>query len=274
MTTPEPINDPFALDRLDEIPLTQTPLVVALCQFRFPSAVSSIDTALKDGTLVRALTSDYPYAQSQPVFQLIVQPGQPTVPQPAGSYTWVLSDPSQKWTVNLSGDSIGVTTTQYKSRDEFITRVTRLVDVVHEVADPPAISRAGVRYINRISDPTLLQSWPSKLITEVGGILNTLPPAIRGGVLQATNDFVYQWPASSYKLQARWGQLLPNFVPDAAVIPIPVASWFMDIDAFEEAPSRFLVSDLAKTVDELAARAYRVFRWAVTPDGLEALGAH
>lgn len=264
----EPVTSPFALEPLPEVSLGSTPLVAVLFQARFPMQVSKLHHALRVGELQDALADEYPFANQQDSFNFLVQPGQPPVPQ-QGPPTWVLQDESETWTCNISADSVALTSSKYASRRDFVERAERLLAAIESIAAPPRINRLGIRYLNRVENPdSAVTSWTRTLATGARGILSVVEAGDRPNIQTSISHVQYKWPDSEEQLQGRWGILPPGAVIDASMPPSPHESWVLDIDCYAEAEASFSAKPLAARMDDLAARAYRFFRWVVSPESL------
>jgi uncharacterized protein (TIGR04255 family) len=271
--TPIRIDDPFEESRVAEVRLDRSPLEVVLFQVRFPSPVTLIERALVAGEIAQALSSDYPFADRQEVVEFVMQPGHmPSAQKSANSTAMSLSDASQGWTLNVAKDSVSLTTTAYLHRDDLLARATVIFETLSEVARPPAVSRVGLRYINRINDVERVQ----KLCGNEG-----LAEPIRQqqefslankGIQSSLSELQYAWTADQ-RLQARWGLLPAGQSVANPLAPLSNKSWLLDIDAFDESRCEFspeIVVDRLKTLSE---KAYRFFRWFFTPEALPEFGA-
>jgi len=268
-----PIDDPFDLAPVDEVHLERTPLEVVIFQVRFPGSYIPLKEAIDSGAVARALGREYPFAVTQNVLQVVFQPGRPPQQKPADVQVLQMSDASQVWTLNVSQDSVSVTTTKYESRKDLLARASKIFEALAETASPPSLSRLGVRYINRVTDlaaiDALVQDGLNTEVQPMHRLWATRPNAIR----HSMNDLLYEWPGTATKLQARLGILAPGQVLDGALSPAATSSWVLDIDTFDEGPQGFDASRIADQLKDLAQRAYRFFRWIVTPKGLAQFGA-
>jgi uncharacterized protein (TIGR04255 family) len=264
----ERLNSPFDESPVPEVPLALTPLVSVLYQVRFPARVSKLERALEKGDLQDRLSGQYPYSQQQETFNLVIQPGRAAEPQP-GAAVWTLQSADQAWTCSISPDSIALTTSAYLSRLDFVDRARMLLNAVEEIAAPPRADRVGVRYLNRVADPYADGgAWLNTLTHESQGILAVVSPGESSNIVSAISQVLYSW-SSSTKLQCRWAVLPPQGLIDASMPPIPQPSWVLDIDAFREEAVDFSGDDISASIADLAQRAYRFFRWVLTPESLE-----
>ena len=267
------IDDPFLESRVEEVKLQRSPLRLVLFQVRFPSPVTIIEEAISSGAIARALSAAFPFAEQQNVLEFVFQPGQPGPAQrQTNSVALSLSDAAQKWRLDVARDSISLTTTAYEDRDNLLERVRAIFDAMGKVAPPPAISRIGLRYINRIDDVSIIRD-----LCTSGGLADIVSqqqqfslatPHVRSSI----SELQYAWPTGA-RLQARWGLLPegPNVV--IPLEPLAVPSWLLDIDAYSETRFAFSSETVVDELKSLSERAYRYFRWFFTPTALPRFGA-
>jgi len=259
---------PFAPESVTEVPLGSSPLVSVLFQVRLPMPLSKIQNALTSGRLQDELSEDYPYAQQQDSFQLVIQPGRPPVQEPNAT-AWVLTSADQAHIATVTSDAISLTSRSYTSRRDFCRQVERLLQAVEKVAAPPQAARVGVRYINRVQETDDLGEWIQSLAAAARGISVAMKPGDRRNLQLALTQMQYRFPGSSNNLLVRLGLLPADAVLDASMPSVPQPSWVLDIDAFNDASRPFDASGIITDVEDLAARAYRFFRWVITPASLD-----
>lgn len=262
------VDFPFAPEPVTEVPLGSSPLVSVLFQVRLPMPLSKIQNALTAGRLQDELSEDYPYAQQQDSFQLVIQPGRPPVQEPNAT-AWVLTSADQAHIATVTSDAISLTSRSYTSRKDFCGHVERLLQAVEKVAAPPQAARIGVRYINRVPETEDLGDWILSLAEAARGISVAMKPGDRQNLQHALTQMQYKFPGSSNNLLVRLGLLPADAVLDASMPPVPHPSWVLDIDAFDDASRPFDTSGIINEVEELASRAYRFFRWVITPASLD-----
>jgi uncharacterized protein (TIGR04255 family) len=266
------IDDPFDDSRVAEVHLGQSPLKVVLFQVRFPSPITRLQQAIASGEIAQALSAHYPFADRQAVLEFVIQPGHLPSAQKSANSVMALADASQSWTLNIGEDSLSLTTTAYVNRDDLLERASVIFETLSQVARPPAVSRVGLRYVNRIEDINVVQ----KLCGNEG-----LAEPIRhqqqfslanAGILSSTSEVQYAWNPTQ-KLQARWGILPPGQSVANPLDPLPDKSWLLDIDSFDEARYEFTPGIVVERLKALSERAYRYFRWFFTPESLPEFGA-
>jgi uncharacterized protein (TIGR04255 family) len=261
------VTSPFSLDLTQEAHLGASPLVSALLQVKFPAPLSKLNSLLTSSAMSDALADEYPYCQQISNVGMLFQPGQEPVQQPAMGTSWAYTDKTESWRAELSAESISLTTTAYTSRSEFCSRAEFLFSVVGRLANPPGISRVGVRYINRTQGDDLLD-WIERLTPAARGIMHDLDREYASNVVHALSDVRYSWPNEDVYLQGRWGLAPPRSIIDMSMQPVNEPSWVLDIDIFSEAAGEFVVKDMTERVRNFSERAYNFFRWVIPSDAL------
>ena len=265
---------PFSDVPIDDVRLTNAPLVTVLAQLRFPG---SLGVLLGDDPVARfagAFADEgYPLIERGQQMSLELSPqGVKTVP--AGNL-WSMLTADRRWQVSLTPEFVTLTTGSYSHRDDFLERLVRVVDVLSTALPVPGVSRVGYRYINRVPGLTGEQIQPLVRGALHGGLAVPEGGAhLHASVSESTFSFdPSDGPAGVRDgLLARWGHLQPGVVLDPTVPPVDEVSWVLDIDAFRHADIPFDREAVAAHVREMSVRAYRFFRWAVTDAFLDRFG--
>jgi uncharacterized protein (TIGR04255 family) len=165
------------------------------------------------------------------------------------------------WKASVAPDFLALETTRYSRRADFLHRLRPVLDALNEVVTPPRVTRIGMRYTDRITDPEGLTSLAN---TALLGMLAEIEHAewVENQVLQT----LLVDSGTGTKVQVRSLCLPPHVGFDPSIEPVGVRSWVLDIDAFEEKPRRWESSVLVDAVEVLAKRSYQVFHWAVTDE--------
>lgn len=270
--TVEDVASPFDTGLVAEVPLNDTPLVAVLCQVRFPRTLAGLPGLLTSGTLQSALQGLYPYAEVQQSFEFVPQAGSAPASR-QGNDVWKFTDATEKWELTVAGDNVGFSTRAYKSRADFLEKLQASLKVIQEVVKPPGVGRVGVRYLNRVDETDRLEEWLRHLSASARGILTALDGSQAALVEHALSEVLYRWDDTTVGLQGRWGVLPAGAILDPVMPPSSHRSWVLDVDAFDDGGTmEFNSKDLGARIEELAARAYRFFRWVVTPAGIERFG--
>jgi uncharacterized protein (TIGR04255 family) len=245
-----------------EIHLTRAPLERVLGQVRFSRSPELVEPEAEKALAARL--KDYPVRDT--VLGVGLQlPGM----QPQVESFRTFEDAEGAWKITVSSDFIALETGRYDSRSDFLARFERVLDAVADLGAPPRVTRVGMRYLDRIVDPTGLATLVNPAL--LGWLPELADPdqALNHQILQT----LLQDPDGASKVQVRSLCLPENVSFDPLIQPVPSRSWVLDIDAFDETTSAFVPAGLLRTVTALAQHAYSVFRWATTPAFLSRYGA-
>jgi uncharacterized protein (TIGR04255 family) len=241
-----------------------------VAQVRFPrlTALTVSDDAAK--AIAATLVADYPLLSEGRDITVTLTP-EGVSQQPGPNRTWQLQDAEQEWQVTFGGEFVSVHTSAYTKRDDFIARLAQVAERFVEVVRPPFTERVGVRYINRL-DESDLPALPKLVRKEMLGGL-AVPTAEHGVAVthtlsEALYDLSPKHPDVGDGLHVRWGQLPPGAVLDPVLPAVDAPTWVLDLDSFRVRKDEFSSATISAEARELADRAYRFFRWAVTEEFL------
>lgn len=263
------LESPFGNDQVAEVALADAPLVRVLAQVRFPrlAALAAGDDAAN--AFAAAMGTDYPILNEQRELSVTITP-EGVTQAPGAARVWQLRSADEQWQVSLGDSFLAVDTAAYTSREDFAARVVGAWRCFVDVVRPPFVERVGVRYINRVADAATLDDLPTLVRPEaLGGAMVALAGGVR--LSHSMHEALYHLDELN-GLQARWGVLPPGAVLDPTLPPVPETSWVLDLDAFRMGRNDVDPSQLDQHVQQLAERAYRYFRWVVTPQFLARFG--
>jgi uncharacterized protein (TIGR04255 family) len=263
---------PFGSEPVDEIPLDRAPLVKVVAQIQFPRLSALLGNEETVNQYAAAIRDEYPILNEQNNVVVTISPDGVSQ-HPGPSKVWVLQSADDLWRIGVGDSALSIETSHYTDRADFCARFARAVDAFMAVVGVPYVSRLGVRYVNRLDEPDDVDHVSELFGSPVNGVLATkLPPGAR--VDQTLSQSVYSLEPND-GLLARWGLLPANAVVDPLLPPAPTPSFLLDLDAFRGYPNRGepRSSEIVNDAAELAARAYRYFRWSVTEQFLERFGA-
>ena len=178
-------------------------------------------------------------------------------------------DADETWQVSFSETFLTIDTAEYTGRENFAARLAAVWQLFAGIVAPPFVERVGVRYINRITEPDHLAVLPD-LMRARGPWRPRCGPRQRA-ITHSMSEALYQLGDHDL-LQARWGLLPPGAVLDATIPPVPMPSWILDLDSFFIGKTVPDTEPITNLVTSLAERAYRYFRWVVTPEFLSTFG--
>ena len=263
-TLPPPLGGPAPI----EIFLSRSPLVGVVMQARF-SSVLKIDSKEGVAPFQEEMRGHYPLLEQAIVHQLQIDlgAGAPGV-RPTSAVAWRFRNADHSTTLTLTSDAVTLETRQYSGRDSFIEGWSHALSVVERLYAPGLAMRLGARYLNRLECDALahLADWVTPKLVGI------VQPALQPYISQAISEASLK--VEEGDLLLRWGIMPPGATVDATLMqPCAGASWILDIDATSSRQVAFSHENLTAQFRTLAERAYAVFRYSITPMGLDYFGA-
>ncbi len=253
------------LDPVAEVHLKMPPLEKVLADVRFSQTPELISDEVEQ--LISSYLKRYPVRRKVQSVRLNVNPVSSSVSQES-VVVRTFSDTENSWVITLSAFSVGISTTSYHSRDDFCERAYEVFEAVDLVGKPPIVDRVGMRYINRITDPSHL----SRLDDYVEPRLRVLDGIVDGDTpieYSVSNSLIQI--SDSERLKVQSGVLPPSVTFDPAFTPVDAKSWILDSDVFTIGGQiLFEPQALKERLERYSTHAYSVFRWATTAALLEA----
>ncbi len=188
----------------------------------------------------------------------------------AGEQVWRFHDGSSVWRVSLAPTFLALETDSYTSRADFFDRFDRLTSALAEHVNPALWERLGVRYVDRVESEAELARLPDLVRQEVLGLAGT--EAAKESLQLFINQAQFALE-DGVQLLCRTGILPAGAGFDPTIQPSANLSWLLDLDMSVNGQFEFDAEAIGAQGRELAARLYRFFRWAVTPEFLLAFGA-
>jgi len=233
---------PYDDQEIDEVDLGAAPLVRVLAQIRHPSLAvlvggAGTNTALR---IAERLSKSYPIFQPVQEATFLLSPE--GVEEAQGQSTiWRLGSADEVWQVSLNKDFLSIETKRYEGRLDFLDRFRQVLMVYSKEVSPPAASRVGIRYTNRIEEPGLIAEISRLVRPELLG-----PVASRGKLSDEVN-LLHAFSQARYAqgsggLIVSWGLLPPDGVIDVTLSATSKVSWILDIDSFDATRVSFDVS--------------------------------
>jgi uncharacterized protein (TIGR04255 family) len=234
----------------EEIPLPAAPLIRAIAQVRF-TRVPELVNAKAEEALASALTR-FPIRGQ--VEGLSWVPGGDAIRESLKTF----EDLEDRWKVTIGPEFLALETTNYLSRADFIATMREVLEGLATVQTPPRVTRIGMRFIDRIENPTDLQ----RLLNPA--LLGWIPYTDEWTLSHQIHQVLLQHPDKTAQVQVKSLCLPPNVTVDPAINPVESRSWVLDIDAFTEQRHGFDVEAMSSTLLRLSEMAYSVFRWSTT----------
>jgi uncharacterized protein (TIGR04255 family) len=249
-----------------EVPLSKAPLVRVIAQIKFPLIVS-LEKRDFIAPFQEAMRPFYPVLRFEQSQGMVFGP-QGVSPAPQ-LVIWRFSDAGSRWRVSLAPDFVALETEEYSAREDFLNRLSIVIDALEKHFEPKVVDRVGVRYIDRLTGPALADI--AKLVRpQVLGILAT--PA-GNHVEQLISESIFSLQEKGARLLLRQGRVPKGTTVDpTAINPINEPSWILDIDMFRAASQEFLAKEIVDEARTFTERIYAFFRWAVTDDFLRYFG--
>src|SRR5438552_2734105 len=148
MTTVLQPGTPFGDEPLDEILLSDAPLVAVVAQLRFPP-VASIAREEFIGPFQEALRSDYPVLRQEREVSLILTPAGIGASGDSG-HVWRFRDKADTWRVSLAPSFVALDTTAYVDHTSFVSRLRAVLEALAASIGPATFDRFGLRYADRV----------------------------------------------------------------------------------------------------------------------------
>jgi uncharacterized protein (TIGR04255 family) len=257
----------FGVEEYDELPLSDPPLEVALCQLKFPVIASILDP-IRIAPFQDLLTNEYPSMHQETNTVVAVGPQGPITSE--GSPMWRLKDAEGVWNVAIAPDFVALETSTYQSRDNFVDRWRVVIEAFGEIFEPASYERLGVRYVNRLRDDVVPKDeWKALIRDEVYGAL-AIPMPDEGQISVCISQVLMS--IGPTQVQARWGLVPPNITVLPNVEPTPAEGWLLDIDVYSAEVNPFEVDEVIDLTRSHSRHAYNFFRWAVEDDYLAKFG--
>jgi uncharacterized protein (TIGR04255 family) len=259
--------DPFSGPAPQSIPLSAAPLSGVLAQIRFEEIFSIVKKGYVSDFQDR-IRRQYPNHRRE---ENVVVSLSAKEPEPKTETHWRFTDSDQNWRISLTTTFLALQCKRYSSRNEFMERLTDLLEALKETIGPSYCRRVGVRYVDRV------QNEPFDRLGELvrPELLSfDTKPEYRPRILQSIHESICE--IDEGKMIIRWGLIPENstHAPDL-MPPVNKKSWMLDVDAFHEfgnASVPFEVPMIISVIRGCADRTYSFFRWAVKDEFLRVHG--
>jgi uncharacterized protein (TIGR04255 family) len=234
------------------MPYARAPITEAVIELRF--AVTFPKATIEDAG--RRLRNEYPFLDQENVVQFKLEPAAQKA-EPTSSWLGVkLSSLDRADSVFFRQNTFVCSRlAPYTGWDDFFVRTLRAWEAWRKSAGHTALSRIGVRYVNRIDVPVQIGA-----VVKLEDYLNVFP--------KSPDDL--RAPMSGYAMQV----VRPLEVDDcvlslntATVTPPPLigfASFLLDLDVFREANLPQRDDDMWDIVTRMRAHKNRIFESCIT----------
>jgi uncharacterized protein (TIGR04255 family) len=259
---------PFTGDTSKRVLLKEAPLSLVLCQVRWPELnhlqLDMKPLALDFGSKLR----DYPiFQESQEVSYTITPEG---VKQEAGGTVFQWKSIDATWNVSLGRRFLTLYCTEYSDFTAFSERLALILELLEASINVPLIERIGVRYVNQIVNPLLIEHLGEYVRPDVLGYSSLTPASPEVKLVSNANQALYA--VEDVMLQVRSGVVPPGQTVDPAVPAAEAESWVLDLDAFSSNIVPFSVSTALTAAGKLSDTAYDFFKLVVTDGFIHEFG--
>jgi uncharacterized protein (TIGR04255 family) len=147
-------------------------------------------------------------------------------------------------------------TTAYKTwTDDYRVKLGRLVEAVEKFVDPRAQERLGLRYVNKLPVPASgITGWKDQIVPELLGPLAS--QVLAEGVTSVQQQIEIDLDSGRQSL------IRHGVMKDADTLQLE--GYLLDIDVFTAQPTRYSVSEILQTADELNQAALSLFQLSLS----------
>jgi len=259
---------PFTGDTEKKIRLKDAPLALVLCQIRWPEFQhlrgDLSETALAFGSVF----DEYPVISDLHEVAYTITPE--SVTQQLGEKIFQWHSIDGVWHISLSRRFVTLYCTTYTSFPDFLERLKSVLDAVGAHVKVPLIERVGVRYVNQVTDPRLVENLAEYVRPEVLGYSALTGVSEEVRLASGANQARYLVEGAA--LQVRSGIVPAGETVDPAVSPAQVSSWILDLDASAERVTPFDAPSVLATAGKLSDFAYDFFKYVSTDGFLKEFG--
>lgn len=259
---------PFTGDTEKKIRLKAAPLSLVLCQLRWPDLNHLQGDLSQIAQSFGSALAAYPVVSNlQEATYMITPEG---VTQQSGEKIFQWHSIDNAWHISLSRRFVTLYCTSYTSFPDFLDRLKPVLDALETHVKIPLIERLGVRYVNRVIEPQLVENLADYVRPEVLGYSGFV--GATGEVQLETSTNQARYVVGDAALQVRSGVVPPGETVDPAVPPVQDASWLLDLDASSEGIAAFDVSTVIAKAGRLSDFAYDFFKYVSTEGFLKEFG--
>lgn len=237
----------------DDVEFARAPLTHVICQVRFSPVLSLLSQAGVAG-FQTAVRRWYPRMEVERNADIKVGPEGFSIDQPAP--IWRMLSQDGTWRVGLATEFVSLETPNYVNFDDFLERLSIVLDAVDRTVQPAPSTRVGLRKVNElrllegVDDAT---TWRRFINPTVLGLLQeeTLPAA----------------------LQTQWSETALSDADNQMVIrqgvraELGLGTYVIDMDMFTERPYEVSGSeDLARLLLHYSDSMTSYFHWTLTDE--------
>lgn len=237
-----------------------SPLIRVLSQIRWP-VLTGFDADKVADALAEQIAKDYPLRERAQEAQFLLTP-EGVTQQVGGAALHKFTSGDGAWVVTLASTFITLETSAYKSHEDFIPRLARVVGQLKEHLPLQRWDRFGYRYTNRITDEEDVRDL-KKLFDPA--VLGTVGLDFPDTIVHSVGETIYQAQGASLLVKAAF--LPPNALLEPTIPPVQQRTWLLDLDAFVNGPSSaFDDTEIQRQATVLSEKAHGFFAKVTTND--------
>lgn len=235
--------------------LKRAPLVLTVCQLRFPLVLGFSDSLVRP--LQTALADDFPDVEVEDLQQVQFGPEGITITgQQQRLYRFRTHE--KDWVVSVGANALSLETTAYNGFQDFIGRWGRVAGAAIEALDIRHQERLGLRYVNELAAPA-------------GATRKDLEALVRDDLLGPVGLH-----DRTQELIKAWQEL--RFTQDDGACTIQhgydrrtASDWayVLDFDYYDDTGKSIELESQMQSLAQFNHRTYELFQWAVDEQRFE-----
>lgn len=239
--------------------LKKAPLVLVVCQLRFPQVIGFGDDLVRP--IQVALGSDYPDVAIEDLQQVEFSPAGIKV---TGTHQRLFRfrTPEQDWTATVGPESLALETTAYDDFASFIKRWVSTAEATVEALKLQHQERVGLRYVNQLAAPESgTRDDLMKLVRpELLGIIGTNETTARP--TKSWQELRFQLDDGACTMQHGYAQRADT------------SEWTytLDFDSYDDARKPIDLQSQVRTLEQFNHRTYQLFKWVVNDELFASFG--
>lgn len=260
---------PFTGDSNRRVRLDAAPLQLVIVQVQWPEHVQLSSSFENAANLFSASLPEFPLVNEIAETDIKISPE--GVEEVKGAQSYQYSSVDGFWMIHLNRKFISLSCRAYPGYEfkDVLDKLSSILVSVEKYLAVEAVSRVGVRYINRVDKARSIESLEKYFDQSSLGYQNLEIPegiSLRESVSQAV--FVL----GDISFNVRSGLMAPGTTPDRALPPSGNTAWALDLDAFQLSSRRFSPENVLDTVGRLSDTCYDFFKHILLDAGENAFG--
>ena len=243
----------LSLEQSRQPRLKNAPLVLALCQLRYPQVLSFGDDLVRP--IQVALADEYPDVETEDLQQ--VQFSAEGITLTGRQQRIFRFRTHQKdWTVTVGAESLSLETTAYDDIADFIYRWSRIAEAAVEALGLKHQERVGLRYVNQIDAPA-------------GASRDDLLKIVRPELLGVIGDHPTTQRLTKSWQELRFRQDDGGCTMQHGYVQRPNSedwTYTLDFDCYDEDGKPVDLESQMHVLEQFNHRTYELFKWAMNDE--------